>query len=161
MIASFFFVQKENQGFGCVAGAPPHSNIGRWLWQNGHAVTLYCALQCGQTACVRNVSKVLRHRLQPQNSPTGGEVWHTGHENSLRRGAFSNRNNTCACRYPVQQFRAMNAATIPSHQECIKTAASTTPPTPTNPSADATIKLLARPMKNHSNDRRIWPPSSG
>src|ERR1700730_505713 len=129
--------------------------------QSRHLVTANWFAQCGQTAFVSNVSNGWPQREHFQKSPTGGAVLHLGQANHSRRGSFARCDNACAWRRPLQQFIRMNTERTTSQAYSTLTARTTPPVAPKKPMIVAAIKLRARPTRNQSRDRRIWPPSRG
>src|ERR1700680_1886567 len=127
-----------------------HSFMGCTPAQSKHLVTSNRVAQCGQAACVWNVSNGWPHREHFQKSPMGGAVLHLGQANHSRRGNFAKRDNACAWRRPLQQFERMKTERMPSQRDCIHRARTTNPAAPNKPMIAATIKLRARPTRNHS-----------
>src|SRR5262245_51897230 len=95
------------------------------------------------------------------NAPSGGLSPQVGHEKSSRRGSFAIRESARACFNPPQQFKSINTDTTAIQVEWIHTASAIKPAIPIKPKIVVTVRLRARPIINHSRERRIWPPSNG
>ena len=91
----------------------------------------------------------------------GGAVPQDGHAKPRRRGIFAMRKSARACFSPPQQLMSMNTAMAKYQTEWTHTASARNAATPTKLKTVTIIRLRARPKTNHSNERRICPPSSG
>src|SRR5262249_49085110 len=129
--------------------------------QSIHPVTLNSAPHFRQTACVSKVSKRFRHRLHSQNEPSGGADPHSGQAKPSRLGTLAALSSILPCIKPRQQLSKRKAHRMANQTDWAKMAPAIRAATPINPITVATIRLLPRPIKNQSSERRICPPSNG
>ena len=73
--------RTRSYNFGATRFGTIHSPMGCTPPQSKHFVTANWAAQCGQTACVWNVSNDFLHCPHIQKPPTGGAALHLGQTN--------------------------------------------------------------------------------